>query len=324
MEDARSLALGRRGTLFVGSRSAGNVYALVDTDGDHSIEKKYIIASGLIMPNGVAFLGESLYVAEISRIIRFDDIENRLQNPPEPVVINDSLPADRHHGWKFIGFGPDGYLYVPIGAPCNICESDDPRYASITRMRPDGRGFGIYARGIRNTVGFDWHPRTGELYFTENGRDWMGNNAPPDELNHAPSRGMHFGYPYCHGKNLPDPELGKKHACSEFTPPELEIPAHVAALGMRFYTGTMFPAQYRNQIFIAEHGSWNRWPPTGYRVSLVRLKDGKPVSYEVFASGWLRGVKAWGRPVDIELLPDGSMAVSDDRAGAVYRIWYAK
>jgi len=210
LKGARSLAIGKRGTVFIGTRDAGNVYAVVDTDGDYQADKRFIIARGLNSPNGVAFRDGSLYVAEINRVLRYDDIEDRLVNPPQPVVVNDSFPKDSHHGWKFIRFGPDGYLYVPVGAPCNICESGDPRYASIMRMRPDGSGLEIFSRGVRNTVGFDWDPRTNVLYFTDNGRDWMGNNKPPDELNMAPQTGMHFGYPYCHGVDIADPEFGKE------------------------------------------------------------------------------------------------------------------
>jgi glucose/arabinose dehydrogenase len=324
VKGARSLALGSRGTVFVGTRAEGRVYALVDANRNFRAEKIYVIAQGLNSPNGVAFRGGSLYVAEISRILRFDNIESRLDNPPAPVVVNDSFPTDQHHGWKFIRFGPDGLLYVPVGAPCNICEPPDPRYATIMRMHPDGSGLEIFARGVRNTVGFDWNPKTNELYFTDNGRDWMGNNQPPDELNRAPVRGMHFGYPYCHGKGLPDPEFGKKRRCSEFTPPALELGPHVAALGMRFYTVTQFPEKYRGQIFMAEHGSWNRFPPIGYRITLVRFKGDRPDSYEVFAEGWLQGLTAWGRPVDVQVIEDGSMLVSDDRTGTIYRIWYGK
>jgi glucose/arabinose dehydrogenase len=282
------------------------------------------LASGLNTPNGVAFRGGALYVAEIGRVLRFDGIESRLGNPPPPVVVSDRFPGDTHHGWKFIRFGPDGLLYVPVGAPCNICEPDPARYAAIFRMKPDGSGLERYASGVRNTVGFDWDPKTGELWFTDNGRDWLGNNAPPDELNHAPRPGMHFGYPYCHGKAWADPEFGSKRPCADFTPPAMELGPHVAALGMRFYTGTMFPPAYRNHIFIAEHGSWNRFPPIGYRISLVRLRDGKAVSYEPFAEGWLGGLTAWGRPVDLLVMPDGALLVSDDKAGAVYRITYGK
>jgi glucose/arabinose dehydrogenase len=308
----------------VGSRSAGKVYALVDLNQDQKADEVITIAEGLNKPNGVAFLDGSLYVAEISRVLRYDRIEARLKNPPRPVVVNDSFPKDEHHGWKFIRFGPDGRLYVPVGAPCNVCERKDPRYASIMRMKPDGTGLEIFARGVRNTVGFDWHPLTQELWFTDNGRDWMGDDLPPDELNHALEKGMHFGFPYCHGKNIPDPQFGKKHKCEEFVPPAMELGAHVASLGMRFYTGTMFPAEYRNQIFIAEHGSWNRSELAGYRVTLVKLEKGRAVKYEVFAEGWLDWAGAWGRPVDVQVMPDGALLVSDDKAGAIYRIHYLK
>ncbi|MBI3779767.1 MAG: PQQ-dependent sugar dehydrogenase, partial [candidate division NC10 bacterium] len=240
------------------------------------------------------------------------------------VVLNESFPRDRHHGWKFIRFGPDGLLYVPVGAPCNVCEGEDERYASIVRMKPDGTRFEIFARGVRNTVGFDWDPKTHELWFTDNGRDWLGDDLPPDELNYAPKRGLHFGFPYCHGNKISDPEFGKKRTCEEFIPPAIELGPHVAALGMRFYTGKMFPGEYRNQIFIAEHGSWNRSAPIGYRVTLVRLENHRPLKYEVFAEGWLQDARAWGRPVDLLVMPDGGMLVSDDEAGVIYRISYKK
>ncbi|MBJ6725975.1 PQQ-dependent sugar dehydrogenase [Geomesophilobacter sediminis] len=317
---ARSLALGAKGTVFVGSREEGKVYALIPRAGQRP--KVRVIAHGLIMPNGVAFRDGSLYVAEISRVIRYDQIEDRLTHPPRPVVVNDTFPHERHHGWKFIRFGPDGTLYVPVGAPCNVCEKKDPRFASIMRMNPDGKNLEIFARGVRNTVGFDWHPETRELWFTDNGRDLMGDNIPPDELNRAPRPGLHFGFPYWHGKGIKDPEFGDKMAKNRFVPPELELPAHVAALGMRFYTGTMFPAEYRNQILIAEHGSWNRTTPIGYRLTLVTLQKGHPAYYQPFAEGWLQHGEAWGRPVDLQQMPDGSLLVSDDRAGAVYRITY--
>jgi glucose/arabinose dehydrogenase len=341
--NARSLSMSPKGTLFVGSREAGNVYALRDEDGDARAEKVYRIASRLDMPNGVAFRNGSLYVAEVSRILRFDDIENRLGDPPSPAVLGARFPDDRAHGWKFIRFGPDGTLYVPVGAPCNACTRADRRYATITRLSPDGSGFEIFARGVRNTVGFDWSPQTGELWFTDNGRDWLGDDAPPDELNRAPRQGLHFGFPYCHGgaggTPTRDPELGKGADCSEYRRPEMNLGPHVAALGMRFYTSkvpggmkagnggvvgprSVFPAEYENQIFIAEHGSWNRSVPIGYRVTLVRVENDRAVSYETFAEGWLQGRDAWGRPVDLEILPDGSMLLSDDKAGAVYRIRY--
>jgi glucose/arabinose dehydrogenase len=322
LKGARSLAIGKRGTVFIGTRDEGNVYAIVDTDGDYQADKRFIIARGLNSPNGVAFRDGSLYVAEINRVLRYDDIEDRLVNPPQPVVVNDSFPENSHHGWKFIRFGPDGYLYVPVGAPCNICESADLRYASIMRMRPDGTGLEIFAHGVRNTVGFDWAPKTNIMFFTDNGRDWMGNNKPPDELNMAPQPGMNFGYPYCHGSDITDPEFGKEKKCSELISPVMELGPHVAALGMRFYTGNQFPEEYRNQIFIAEHGSWNRFPSIGYRITLVRFTNGRPSSNSVFAQGWKGEITSWGRPVDVEVTQDGALLVSDDKAGAVYRIWY--
>jgi glucose/arabinose dehydrogenase len=273
------------------------------------------------VPNGVAFHNGDLYVAEINRILRFKNIESHLDNPPIPEVIRDTFPTDKAHGWKFIRFGPDGLLYVPVGAPCNICERDDP-YASITRMAPDGSGFEIFARGIRNSVGFDWHPHNKDLWFTDNGRDWLGDDIPPDELNHAPQAGLHFGFPYCHGGDLLDPEYSETKPCSEFTAPIQKLGPHVAALGMRFYTGTLFPSPYRNQIFIAQHGSWNRSDKSGYRIMQVTLEGNKATSYNVFAEGWLQGEQAWGRPVDVEVMPDGALLVSDDQAGVVYRIVY--
>lgn len=321
---ARSLALGTKGTLFVGTRNEGKVYAVVDRNSDGMADEVLTIASGLQMPNGVAFRKGSLYVAELSRVLRYDNIEARLKNPPEPVIVNSSFPDKTHHGWKFIRFGPDGRLYVPLGAPCNVCEEKDTRFATIMSMNPDGSQLQVFASGVRNTVGFDWHPLTKELWFTDNGRDWLGDDQPPDELNRAPRAGLHFGFPYRHGRDILDPEFGRKRSREDFVPPERELGAHVASLGMRFYTGAMFPENYRNQIFIAEHGSWNRSNRTGYRVTMVRLENNRAVSYEVFAEGWLRSGKVSGRPVDLEVMPDGSMLVSDDKAGVIYRISYRK
>jgi glucose/arabinose dehydrogenase len=322
VKNARSMAMSPGGVLFVGTREAGRVYAIVDRNGDHVADEVITIAKGLSMPNGVAFQDGSLYVAEVNRILRYDVIESRLRNPPNPVVVSSQFPRDRHHGWKYMAFGPDGMLYVPVGAPCNVCERTDRPYATIMRMHPDGTGLEVFASGVRNTVGFDWHPGTGDLWFTDNGRDWMGDDLPPDELNRAPRRGLHFGFPYCHGGTIPDPDFGKKKGCKDFTPPVIQLGPHVAALGMRFYKGKMFPPEYENQIFIAEHGSWNRSSPVGYRITLVRLKEDRAVKYEVFAEGWLEGFMAWGRPVDLLVMPDGSLLVSDDRANAIYRISY--
>lgn len=324
VSSAREMALGSHGTLFVGSRAAGNVYAIVDRDHDNKADEVFTLAQGLNMPSGIAFRDGTLYVAEVNRILRFDQIEEHLDKPPQPVVVTDSLPSDRLHGWKFIGFGPDGMLYVPVGAPCNVCEPENERYATILRMQPDGSGMEVFARGIRNTVGFDWHPQTKELWFTDNGRDMLGDNVPPDELNHAPQKGLHFGFPYCHGGDIPDPSFSQKHQCAEFTPPAMKLGPHVAAIGMRFYTGTMFPEEYRNQIFIAEHGSWNRSDPIGYRISVVRLAENHAVKYEVFAEGWLQRGRSWGRPADVLVMPDGALLVSDDQAEVIYRISYKK
>jgi glucose/arabinose dehydrogenase len=320
--NARGLTRGERGTIFVGSRRAGNVYAVVDRDGDDRADAVHILAKGLLMPTGVAFRDGALFVAEVNRILRFDGIEKNLESPPEPVVLPQTYPKIRHHGWKFIAFGPDGMLYVPVGAPCNTCESKEEIFASITRMKPDGTGFEVYAHGVRNTVGFDWHPKSGDLWFTDNGRDWLGDDSPPDELNVAGERGAHFGYPYCHGADISDPDFGEKRSCSAFTPPARNLGPHVAALGMRFYTGTRFPEAYRGSILIAEHGSWNRSEPIGYRVMRIRLDGDRAVSYDVFAEGWLQEGDAWGRPADLEVMPDGAILISDDHAGVIYRIAY--
>jgi glucose/arabinose dehydrogenase len=320
VDNARSLCRGER-TLFVGNRTGDKVYAVQDKNQDGYGEKVFVIDKGLNQPNGVAFRNGSLYVAEINRILRYDDIENRLDNPPPPVVVYDKYPTDTHHGWKFIAFGPDSLLYVPVGAPCNVCEKDDPVYSTITRIRPDGTGMEIFAHGVRNSVGFAWHPKTGALWFTDNGRDNMGNDLPADELNHAPRKGMHFGFPYCHQGDASDPEFGKKMPCDSFSKPAQKLGPHVAALGMRFYTGKMFLPEYQNQAFIAEHGSWNRENPIGYRVMLCRIEEDKVSQYVPFARGWLQpNGDVLGRPVDIEWLPDGSMLISDDKNGLIYRV----
>ncbi len=324
VENARSMVLGDKGTLFVGSRRAGRVYALTDANHDYRADQVIIIAEGLNSPNGVAFRNGDLYVAEISRITKYTDIEENLLAPPDPVTIRDDFPDETHHGWKYIAFGPDDKLYVPVGAPCNNCLSEQEIFASITRMDPDGSNFEIFARGVRNTVGFDWHPETGILWFTDNGRDWMGDDRPPDELNQAPQGGLDFGYPHCHGRDISDPRFGDQVDCDQFTSPAQELGPHVAALGMIFYTGTMFPEVYRNRILIAEHGSWNRSVPIGYRITMVEPDNIQSDSYEVFAEGWLEGSRAWGRPVDIIQLPDGSVLVSDDHADIIYRIHYSK
>ncbi len=325
VENARSMALSPSGTLFVGNRNEDKVYAVQDTDGDFKADKVFVLASGLNMPNGVAFKDGDLYIAEKSKISKISKVESNLSAPAKPQVVYDKYPTDDSHGWKYIAFGPDGKLYVPVGAPCNICEPSNPIYASITRINPDGTGFEIFASGIRNTVGFTWHPVTKNIWFTDNGRDRLGDDIPPCELNTATEKGQHFGYPYCHGGTVKDPEFGSKRACSEFVKPVQALGAHVAPLGLKFYTGSMFPAEYKNQVIIAEHGSWDRSKKSGHKLALVKLDaSGKATAYETFANGWLdeSTQKVWGRPVDVIVLKDGSLLVSDDQAGVIYRITY--
>lgn len=322
LPEARSMALSRKSTLFIGTRDGDRVYALRDPDADGRADSVYTIDRGLNTPNGVAVRDGALYVGEISRVLRYDNIDAQLDDPPEPTVVTDAFPDDEHHGWKYIAFGPNDSLYVPVGAPCNICDDGDP-YAAIHRMAPDGSGRTVVARGVRNTVGFDWHPETENLWFTDNGRDWLGDDRPPDELNRLTDPPQHFGYPHVHGADLLDPEFGQGHDPANYTSPAQELDPHVAALGMTFYTGTQFPEEYHGQVIIAEHGSWNRSTKIGYRLTLVRLNDaGEATRYEPFATGWLRDGDNWGRPVDVLHTPDGALLVSDDQTGAIYRIWY--
>lgn len=321
--NARTMALGKNGIVYVGTRREGKVYALQDLDSDGKAEKHYLIASGLNMPNGVAYKNGDLYVAELDRIIRFKNIDQQLNKPPKPTVIYKQFPEIIRHGWKYLRFGPDNKLYTAVGAPCNICLPDNPIFTSLVRLNSDGSDLEILASGIRNTVGFDWHPKTNSLYFTENGRDLLGDDIPPDELNKWTKKGQSFGYPYCHGGDIPDPEFEKGKDCADYTPPVWKFKAHMAPLGIRFYRGQQFPKSYHNQLFVAQHGSWNRSTPHGYRVALLTFKWGKVVSEQVFAEGWLgKDGKAIGRPVDILELADGSILVSDDLAGVIYRISY--
>ncbi|HTF20591.1 MAG TPA: sorbosone dehydrogenase family protein [Chryseolinea sp.] len=324
--DARSMALSPSGIIYVGNKDKGSVYAIKDTNGDNKADKRWELAKGLNMPNGVAFADGDLYIAEVSKISKLPAIESHLDNPPKRVTVNEDYPTETHHGWKYIAFGPDGKLYVPVGAPCNICERKEEIYASITRLNKDGSGREVYAKGIRNSVGFTWHPQTKALWFTDNGRDMLGDDIPSCELNVAAKAGMHFGYPYCHEGSIKDEEFGNKRPCSEFTPPADKLGPHVAPLGLKFYTGSMFPASYKNQLFVAEHGSWNRSKKSGYVVALVKVDNDKSSGHEVFASGWLNNdtQKVWGRPVDVLMMPDGAMLISDDQAGVIYRVSYAK
>jgi glucose/arabinose dehydrogenase len=322
---ARSMAMGEKGTLFVGSMRFGTkpsdaVYAVRTVNGERKVTT---LLKGLNNPNGVAVHDGDLYVAEIHRITRYDDIESNLDRPPQGVEVA-KLPSEQHHGWRYIAFGPDNKLYVAIGAPCNVCDRDKEDFATIIRMNADGSGREVVARGVRNSVGFTWHPTTKELWFTDNGRDMMGDDVPSCELNRLARVGDHFGFPACHGGDVADPEFGKLGPCSKFVPPVLKLGPHVAPLGVKFYTGTQFPAEYRGQMFIAQHGSWNRSKPIGYRIMRVKLDGNRAVEYEPFATGWLgEDGTVTGRPVDILQMQDGSLLVSDDHVGAIYRISYS-
>ena len=323
--NARSMVLSENGTLFVGNRSGDKVYAVRDEDENKVAEKVFIIDQDLTMPNGVALKDGHLYVAEVNRILRYRNIEENLSNPPEPEVVYDKYPTEKHHGWKYIAFGPDGKLYVPVGAPCNIClNEDDPIYASITRIDVDNPEPEIVANGVRNTVGFDWNPVDGKLWFTDNGRDMMGDDVPPCELNVVSADGQHFGYPFCHGGTISDPEFGKQRDCADFIKPAANFMAHVAPLGMNFYDGAMFPEAYSNKIFVAQHGSWNRAKKSGYRIMMIDHDNTTSTKVEVFAEGWLNHETqgAWGRPVDVITMPDGSILISDDYADVIYRVTY--
>jgi glucose/arabinose dehydrogenase len=320
MQNARSIRVAEKGTVFVGSRLVDKVYAVVNKDGNRQVKT---LLTGLYRPNGLAILNGTLYVGELSKISKIEKVEDNLDNPKLTLVYDD-LPKDEAHGWKFIAIGPDNKLYVPIGQPCNNCMPDE-KHAQIRRINLDGSGAEIVAKGVRNTVGFDWNPVTKELYFTDNGRDWLSEDAPNDELNRVTKVGEHFGSPYCYQGNLPDPEFGWGHSCDEFTKPVALLGPHSASLGMRFYTGTAFPKKYQNAIFVARHGSWNRSQKIGGDVIAVYLnKDGSVKSWEPFLTGFLENNNYVGRPVDVEVMKDGSLLVSDDWNGAVYRISYGR
>jgi glucose/arabinose dehydrogenase len=321
MANARSLALGDKGTVFVGSRLVDKVYGIENKDGKRSVK---VIASGLYRPNGVAFKNGTLYIAELSKVSKIDKVEDNLDSPPKPTLIYDKLPKDEAHGWKFIAIGPDNKLYVPVGQPGNVVLHDED-HGQIRRMNLDGTGAEIYVRGVRNTVGFDWNPENKQMYFTDNGRDWLSETVPEDELNRVTKQGEHFGAPYCLQGNIIDQELGWGKDCKDYTAPVGLMGPHVAALGMRFYTGSMFPKSYKNAIIVARHGSWNKTNKQGGDVVVVKLnKDGTVKSMEPLITGFLQDNKYVGRPVDVMQLKDGSMLVSDDWNGAVYRITYGK
>ncbi|HTD91441.1 MAG TPA: PQQ-dependent sugar dehydrogenase, partial [Burkholderiales bacterium] len=319
--NARSIALGTKGTVFVGTRVNGNVYAVFEKDGKRQVKT---VLKDLYRPHGVAFLNGSLYVAELSRILRYDNIEDNVDNPPKPVMVFDALPKDEEHGWKYLTVGPDGWLYFNIGAPCNSCVPPDT-HAQIVRVDPQNGILETVARGVRNSVGMAFHPTTRELWFTQQGRNWMGEELPNDTLHRLPRKAAHFGYPYCHQGDTLDPEFGKGRSCNEFAPPVLKLGPHISPMGMRFYTGKMFPAEFRNRIIVANHGSWNKTNKIGFNLMQITLDaQGKAVKYEPFAEGWAEGNNHWGRPVDVQVMPDGAVLVSDDVAGALYRISYKR
>ncbi|WP_439489027.1 PQQ-dependent sugar dehydrogenase [Algoriphagus sp.] len=326
--NARQLAISEDGIVFVGNRQEDKVYAVIDEDGDGKADTKFTLAEGLNMPNGVAYKDGDLYVAEVSRILKFKDIKNNL-NAPTYEVVYDNYPTETHHGWKFIAFGPDGKLYVPVGAPCNICEPEKEIFASITRLDVDSANptAEVYVHGVRNSVGFDWDPNTGDMWFTDNGRDMMGDDVPNCELNHVTETGQHFGYPYWHDGTVKDPEFGSKGgSASDYVAPAAKLGAHVAPLGMRFYQGNMFPDSYQNRIIVAKHGSWNRSKKSGYLITSLKVNGANATDEQNFASGWLdeKAQEAWGRPVDVQEMTDGSLLISDDMAGVIYRVTYTE
>lgn len=320
VDNPRAMTLGGPGRVYAGSRE-GHVSAIPFDPATLRAGTPVKIARSLDMPVGVAWRKGDLYVSSVDRIVKLVGIDQRLDAPPMPVVVTDRLPKAAAHGWKFIAFGPDDKLYVPVGAPCNVCDRDRDGFAAILRMNPDGSGQETVARGVRNSVGFDWHPASGELWFTDNGRDGMGDDQPPCELNRVARSGLHFGFPFCHGGNIPDPEFGRLRSCGDFTAPALRLGAHVAPLGMRFYTGNQFPDAYRGALFVAEHGSWNRSRRNGYRVMVAHLDGNRVTRYEPFLDGFLGGNDAvFGRPADVLVMPDGSLLVSDDHSHAIYRV----
>ena len=318
--NARSLRVDDKGNVFVSTRTIDKLYAITDKNGKREVKT---IASGLNSPNGIALHDGTLYIAEINKISKIENIAAQLDNPPKPTVISDDLPSDAPHGWKFLTVGPDNKLYFNIGAPCNVCLPSD-KHAQIRRIDLDGKNPEVIARGTRQIVGMDWHPSLKQLYFTENQRDWLSEDQPNDKLNRVTQPGKdNFGFPYCAGGDVPDPQFGWGHSCDEFTKPVAQVGPHTAPLGMRFYTGKMFPPQYKNAVFVARHGSWNKSKKIGGDVIVVKLNpDGSLKSMEPFITGFIVDNNYIGRPVDMEWLKDGSMLLSDDYSGAVYRITY--
>ncbi len=323
LERPRFMSVGPDGTLYVGSNvRSGNVWALPDRNRDGRADSINVFAGGLRAPHSVAWRAGWLYVGETQRVIRLRDTDGDLRADQREVVVAE-LPAGGQHFTRTVGFGPDGSLYVSVGSSCNVCEESDPRRAAILRFQPDGRGREIHARGLRNAVGFTWHPDTGELWATDNGRDWLGDDLPPEELDRIRAGDDH-GWPYCYGRRIPDPETGSAERCARTQPATFEMPAHTAPLGLTFYTGTMFPEEYRGDLFIALHGSWNRSVPAGYKVMRVRFRDGQPVALEDFVDVWLTGGRTQHRPVDVAVAPDGALFISDDQGGTIFRLTYRR
>jgi len=321
---ARQMALGSNNTVYVGSNRGGNVYAVLDSNGDNVADGVIRIAEGLNAPNGVAYHEGNLYIGEINRISKISSVDSRLSGPQNTETVNDSLPNRRHHGLKFLEVGADGRMYIPVGAPCNVCEEEEV-FAGLHSMNLDGSDMKKIASGIRNTVGFDWHPITGELWFTDNGRDMLGDDIPAGEINRISREGQHFGFPYIHQGDLPDPDFGQGRSASDYTPPVFKLGAHVAPLGLVFYQGELFPDAFENTVLVAEHGSWNRSQKSGYRVMMGRVaSDNISIAeYTPFVEGWLEGQVNWGRPVDVLIMPDGSVLISDDLAGVIYKVSYS-
>ena len=319
---ARQMALSPEGILYVGTRKAGKVYAVLPSTPDKHPEV-VVIAEDLTSPSGLVWLNGNLYVGAVDRILKYSDIDQQHKAAPKAEVISQRLPDKAYHGWKSLSVGPDGYLYVPVGVPCNICVSENPVFGTIQRMHPDTGEMSTYAKGVRNSVGLAWHPESGNLWFSDNGRDMLGDDVPPDEINEIALKNAHYGYPFYHAGDIADPEFSEGKKPGDYVPPIHTIQAHSAALGISFYTGNQFPDRYRNALFIAEHGSWNRTEKVGYRVSVIRWEAGKRI-YEPFVSGWLVGEENWGRPNDVLVTPNGDLLISDDQAGAIYRISYTK
>ena len=322
LTNPRQLAMSESGIVYAGSFKAGNLYGVIDANSDGYADKVIIIDRDLTMPTGIAIRDGDLYVGAVNKLLVYRDIDQTLKSNPEPFTLYDELPKETHHGWKYLGFSPEDNLFFNVGAPCNVCQEENPWFATIMSLDLDREPLQpeIFASGVRNTVGFAWHPRTDELWFTDNGRDLLGDDTPSCELNRAPKAGLHFGFPYMHASSTIDLEFGAPAFTVE--PPVTELGPHVAPLGMKFYTGTMFPEQYRGNLFIAEHGSWNRTPEaghTGYNVTMVNPETGATT---ILIDGWLIDNVAWGRPTDILEMPDGSLLISDDHADVIYRLTY--